>query len=363
MIAEFITPSDPRWDQTLARGQHDFYHLPGYVELEARREDAIPAAFYVEHRQSIFFIPVIIRRIPAQFAAPSDWKDICSPYGYPTPLLVGPESPGLLNDFLEAFHSLCRENNIVTGFLRLHPLLPLDLEVLARHGDVVEHGETVYIDLSDSADDMWRQTCRNHRQDIRKLIRSGFQAEINQWSYFREFMSLYWSTMKRCCADDFYFFSEDYFWGLHTALETCMNLCTICSSESKLAAAGLFTVVNGIMQAHLVGTADSFFEHAPSKLMFHHMRCWGKDQGIQVLHLGGGASSAGGSLLKFKTGFSNRSANYHTCRMVFDEEKYHSLNRMWVQNTGQSDCVKNSHFPLYRQRVLSHELEPRKEPA
>jgi hypothetical protein len=48
---------------------------------------------------------------------------------------------------IELMIDVLKQQNIVTFFSRLHPLLPLPLDLLRRFGTVVEHGPTVYCDL------------------------------------------------------------------------------------------------------------------------------------------------------------------------------------------------------------------------
>ena len=40
---EFLEPDSPDWQDVLARVDHDFYHLPGYLLLSARQEQGKPS--------------------------------------------------------------------------------------------------------------------------------------------------------------------------------------------------------------------------------------------------------------------------------------------------------------------------------
>lgn len=351
MLAEFIQPGDARWHQMLNRVKHDFYHLPKYIELTAKHEGGIPEAFYAETDNAAFLAPLLIRDVPSGLDAPCGWKDACSPYGYPAPLFETSDSTSSLKHFLQAFCEAGKERNLITVFFRLHPLLQLPEDILADYGTVVRHGQTVSVDLTLPRDELWAQMHRNHRQNIRRLLRAGYQVQMDQWEHLSAFADVYRQTMKRCGAKQFYYFEDEHFIDLQTALAECMHLCTVHSPKGILAAAGLFTEVDGIIQAHLAGTGSAFLPYAPSKLMFHHVTHWAKERGNEILHLGSGVAFAADSLYEFKAGFSSQRHPFCSFRMILDEEKYALLNTRWRTQCTMPDDTQHNFFPEYRQSV------------
>jgi hypothetical protein len=347
LIAEFIDTKDPRWRQFLVNTQHDFYHLPDYIEFAARYEGGTPVAFLAKEQDAALLAPLLIRELPASLGAPNDWCDAATPYGYPTPLLVPEGNATALERFLAAFHQVGRERGIITAFFRLHPLLPLPEKALLDNGTLVEHGQTISIDLSLPLQEMWTQTSRNHRQNIRKLLRTGFQVELDRWEYLEDFIAIYRQTMERCEAEDFFYFSDSYFTDLRTVLGEDLHIWAVISPQKEVAAGGLFSAVGGIVQAHLAGTADKYLHYAPAKLMFDSARRWAKETGNTVMHLGGGVGCDDDSLFRFKAGFSKWTTDFYTFRMVLDQEKYTTLNGSW-----QKRCAGHEEdpdfFPKYR---------------
>jgi hypothetical protein len=347
MLAEFISPQDPRWSLLLARASHDVYHRPEYVDFAARQEGGTPTAFYAEADGAAFLAPLLIRDIPSDLSPSDIWKDAVGPYGYPSPILVPDNDARALTDFLEAFRQVGKEWHIVTAFFRMHPLLPLPAPVLAEHGELIEHGQTVSIDLSVSLDESWSQIRENHRRNIKKLKRAGYQAHMDRWELYGEFIAIYSETMERRDASDFYFFGESYFEELRASLGDHVHLCTVCTPTGTLAAAGLFTEIGGIVQYHLGGTRGEFLSAAPSKLMFDHVRRWAKQAGNRVLHLGGGVGGYKDSLFEFKAGFSKVKHPFCTYRMILDDDQYASLTRRWEECYGPSGN-DSDFFPSYR---------------
>ena len=345
MIADFIAPSDSRWKDGLARVRHDFYHDPGYVTLCAKEEGAVPIAFYAEQNEAIFLAPLLLRGLPPSLGLSSDWCDCVSPYGYSTPLMAGSDEQ--LSAFLEAYAQTARARGIVTAFFRLHPLLPLNLDILGKFGHLVKHGQTVYVDLSKSKEELWRQTREDHRSDIRKLDRQGYHAVFDDWRLFDPFVDLYHATMRRLGARGEYLFSRDYFSDFRMVLGDNFHLCCVLSEDGELACGGTYVDWDGIVQGHLAGTATHHIPAAPSKLMQHFVRNWGKDTGKEVFHLGGGVGAARDTLFQFKSGFAKERADFFTYRMVLDEDQYASLTQhVLVQ---QKDCTPAADFfPLYR---------------
>ncbi|MBE0598712.1 MAG: GNAT family N-acetyltransferase, partial [Desulfuromonadales bacterium] len=257
MNAEFIRVDDPRWKRLLGQVSHDFYHTPEYLELCGRYEDGEPGAFWAESEDSAFLVPLLRRKIPASLGAPDGWWDLYTPYGYPSPLLTrlrGQES----GRFMEAFTTLCQKSECVSGFLRLHPLLPLPPAMLSLSGTVLRHGETVFIDLEEAEEAVWKGVRENHRRDIRKLANRGFIVELDAWERLPEFIALYHATMRRLDASPFYFFPTDYFRDLRKALRNDLHLCTVLTKSGEVASAGLFVGTDRIVEYHLGGTAEDY---------------------------------------------------------------------------------------------------------
>ncbi len=347
MVAEFVSPTDPRWKGFLREAQHDFYHLPEYVTLAAEVEGGKPVCFYAESEDGKFLAPLVVKPIPASLGPSDQWVDACSPYGYTTPILVPPENAGALREFLGEFLQIARRTNLVSAFFRLHPLLPLPREPLSSHGMVVRHGQTIYVDLQTPWEALWGDFRKSCRSEIRRLQELGFVVEMDNWDYFVQFIALYHQTMIRQGADASYLFSGSYFSRLRAALGESLHLCSVLSPERELAAAGLFVSTGQICEYHLSASAPLHLKLAPSKSMLAFAIRWAQGFGHRVLHLGGGVRGRQDSLFAFKAGFSKLRSDFHTYRVIINPEKYNHLVRAWkrqvVDTTGGTDF-----FPEYR---------------
>ena len=185
MRAEFLEADAPTWMHALGRVRHDVYHLPEYVRFAARwQERGRPLAFVAEDRHRQFFLPVIVRPIPPTITGNErPLFDASGPRGYPGPLVsssAGLEDHGFLDAAVQAFAEVASAESIVSAFIRLHPLLSPTRDLLGHTGSIVEHGDSVSIDLTLSEAELWRNTRRDHRSGINRAIRRGYAARIDE---------------------------------------------------------------------------------------------------------------------------------------------------------------------------------------
>jgi hypothetical protein len=356
MFAALISPDDCRWSRVLARVPHDVYHVPEYTALAAKHEGGMPIAFYAESAGREMLCPLLLREVPQHLGATADWRDITSPYGYPGPLITAPPDAHWVDDSFAAFKELARRTGLISAFVRLHPLVGLSAEAVAAHGIVVYHGPVVYIDLTKPPKQLEAETRENHRRDIARLHKLGFVARVDDWSLYNSFRALYRSTMQRVAAAKFYLFSDTYFQEVRHALEHRLHFCVVVAPNGDLAAAGLFTETDGIVEYHLGGSAEPYLRHAASKLMFYTIRQWAHASGYRTLNLGGGVGGQPGPLLNFKAGFSRSRAPYYTLRVVFDAARYAHLTRLWRERAECPAPPIAGFFPDYRQALHPAEI-------
>jgi hypothetical protein len=338
MTVDLLRPPDVRWSAFLRETDHDFYYLPAYVELCASNDGGEAAALFVEQAGQRLLLPILLRPIEGAI------RDAATPYGYSGPLTVGQTDTRFVLDALVAIQQFFKERGVVSLFVRSHPLLSPPLE--GAPGTLVNHGLTVSIDLTLSSEELWRRTSSSHRNEIRKALRLGHAASVdNGFTHLDAFMRLYRATMVRVEADACYAFTDEYFAALRTALGSRLHLCIV-DIGGDVAGGGLFVETGGLIQYHLSGTDPRFIAERPTKLMLHFIRMWAKERGLLRLHLGGGVGGVEDSLFRFKAGFSTDRHPFQTLRMICDEAGYSEL----VDRTARGPEVSAalSYFPAYR---------------
>jgi CelD/BcsL family acetyltransferase involved in cellulose biosynthesis len=350
---EVLRPSDARWESILASLPHDFYHLPTYCDLSARRVEGEALAVHVQAGSSHLFLPLILQPISRKRGAdPEAWSDASSPYGYPGPI-VAVQHPSALEAFcrsaLTAMLKTLRELRVVTAFVRFHPLIETPLAPFEAAGMLVRHGRTVSIELRASPDQLWEQMRRNHRMDIRRLRESGravFEHDTS-WRNFDAYLSAYQETAVRVGAHKSYYFEKSYYEHLRSILGEAIHLCVI-HIDGELAAAGIFIEHRNVVHYHLSASRNAYLEQRPNKLLCHEACLWARERGNRVLHLGGGVGGREDSLYHFKAGFSQERHPFYTWRACINREIYEDIVAAWRADKTRGP-IDPQYFPLYRQ--------------
>jgi hypothetical protein len=336
-----LAPSDPEWGELLRLVPHDVYHLPAYNSFESRGNGRRTTAFAYYEDRRVFLLPLILREVEG-----TEYLDASSAYGYP-----GPVSNCIDNGFWErataALIEMLHRERVVACFVRLHPLLPVDLAALARLGSTPLHGMTVSMDLRLPEDQAWRLIRENHRREISRSRRRGRRLVVDRWDRLDDFIEMYHETMRRVGASDGYFFSESYFHSLSRAVDEHVHLMLI-EADGQFIGGGIFFEYAGIVQYHLGATSTDWLREQPSKLMFDEIRRWASARGNHTLHLGGGVGGQStperNGLFLFKAGFSDRRHPFHTWRVVVDESAYEQLTQRSLREANPAIGF----FPAYR---------------
>ena len=351
-MTQWILPNDRLWLETLAETDHDFYHLPCYVDLTAELDNGEPMAFYTELPTGRLLIPLLIRDIPSDVCPNTSFLDATSPYGFPGPLFSKSISVRDAIKGIKRFIEFGRDNGLVTTFLRLHPFLSAKIWTVFSHDyrriKIVSNGATVSIDLTLSVSELNNRLRRNHRQNINRLYNKGFTVLIDDWSTYPEFIDIYHETMRRCGAAKYYFFEKNYFLRLKQCLGDKLHICSILSPEGELAGGGLIVKTDDVAQAHLSATADKYRALAPSKLMFYAARNWAKSQGARIFHLGGGVGGGVDSLYQFKRGLGTQEHLFKTIGIIHDLSAYNSVYQNWLHTKKPAVYADTMFFPFYR---------------
>jgi Acetyltransferase (GNAT) domain len=355
MKIEILESHSPRWLEVLQQLRHDVYHLPEYVELEAKRNHTKAEAIIVTENENCLFIPYLLRDccdILGQTERTQDFFDVLSPYGYPGFLLHEAEdnSTNFANLALEQIKQALQAKGVCAAFFRLHPILSDRFSAFFDQNTLIDNGETVSVDLTLSESELWAHTRKGHQSTINKCKRLNLSARVVPFTdYLDEFMDIYNETMDRVTAKKSYYFNLEYFLDL-SKLNDKLHL-GIVELDGNIICSSLFFECYGIVQAHLGGTRTEFLKYSPFNLLLHYIRLWAKARGNEFLHLGGGlGGSKEDSLYIFKSGFSRQRHTFRTARFVIDQEKYNYLVNRQAQilSISPAQLLESQFFPSYR---------------
>lgn len=351
MRTDVVASSDPAWTDALAQLRHDLYHLPGYQVFASRHQIAgDPLAIVVSDGASRLFVPLIIR--PIEAGRPGEVDAVSSRF-YPGPLLDDRSGDGSFGRAaVAAFATALRELGVVSAYLRIHPLLAPDVDLLASAGEVVDHMDAVSVDLTVSSEDQWQTIDGNVRREIVRSGRQGYLARVDaDWRRLPDLVELYGRSMERLGALDHWRFDRGYFEDLRSALGDHLLLFVV-ERDGACAGAALIAEVDGIVNYHLAATADAHLRASPSKMLIDLARRWGTERGDRVLFLGA-SPARGDSLFRFKTRFSPLTHPVLSWRIVLDRRRYDQLTA--ERAVGRPDPGLSGDapfFPAYRRGVV-----------
>jgi hypothetical protein len=305
------------WDELLARlGCADAYLLRAYVEASCILDPGEPVLL----EDDGVALACIVRAIPG-----SDAYDVTTPYGYGGP--VG-------GDFHEAYERWCAGRNVVSTFIRYHPLYENYRGAL--HATYV--GPTIGWPLEG---DLLAGMHGKHRNVVRKAQKAGVAVDATAApNDLSTFVAMYEQTMERQDATGYYFFPTEY-WERLTALGG--NLVRFDAlAAGEVVASALCLRGDRWLHYHLGATADAARELGASNLLLYTAALWGQTQGLEGFHLGGGAGATEDSLYAFKQRFSPEGRReFWVGTLVHDQEAYRRL-------SGRAEIDYEGFFPAYR---------------
>src|SRR5699024_7529943 len=163
---------------------------------------------------------------------------------------------------------------------------------------------TAGTNLGDFKDPFMDEFSKSCRKNIRKSLRSGVTYKVTEKpSEIKDFLRIYYSTMDRKSAQDYYYFDEAYF---NQCLEYFQDNILIVEAiyENQTIAMGFYFVYGEFIHTHLSGTLSEYLYLSPAYILRFALAEWGKDNGYKIIHHGGGTSNdPEDSLYKFKKQF------------------------------------------------------------
>ena len=287
----------------------------------------------------------LMRQIPIELND-GPWYDLITPYGYGGPLIEkisdGYTKEDLIKAFNLEFYKYCKENKIVSEFVRFHPLTDNGVDFCSVYNSELNRYTLGTSLLED--DPVLSEFSKGCRKTIRQVYSKGVEFRmIKAPKNIDTFVSIYYENMQRKEANEFYFFSKEYFDALLSAFRDKLLLAEAIYDE-KVIASGLYFLSDGVIHVHLSGTDSEYLSLSPAYVLKHGTVCWGKENGCKIVHYGGGLSSSKeDALFLFKKKFAQKTEfPFYVGKKIWNEEVYDRL------------CVKKSvkketeFFPAYR---------------
>lgn len=339
----FIVVNDySHWKRVVKNFKNiDIYYSHEYGNLFSREENGELYGVYIEGGESKLFYPFIKRNIPC---GKGNVYDIVTPYGYGGPYIEG-DDLSIVNFFLKEFNKYCLTNNIITETIRFHPLYG-NYKYLKGYMDVQYIRKTTAVDLAQPLEHIRDNYSSMNKRNIKKAKKEGlscFLAEPTN-SNINVFIDMYYETMKKNQASDYYFFKKDYFYEQMKATSISNTFLLFTKYRDEIVAGVMVIVGSQYSHYHLGASRTQYLQLKPNNLLFDFMVEFSKQQGSSFLHFGGGYEENDG-LFKFKSSFTNENHyDYFLGKKIHNHQVYKKMEKE-IRNT---NIVNENFFPIYR---------------
>lgn len=328
--------------------KQDIYFQADYGKLYEEAEQGKCIRWKYDGAEGRISHLFILREIPIE-CDNGPWFDIVTPYGYGGPVIeklsVGYNKKDLTAAFENSFLEYCIDNKIVSEFVRFHPIAEnaKDFEDI-YHAECIRH--TVGTRLSEFDDPIEAEFSKGCRKRIRQAIRKGIRWRVTaQPENIEPFKDIYYSTMERNDAEEYYYFTDRYFSDcLKLFRENILFVEAI--YEGKTIAAGLYFTFGKLIHIHLSGTLSEYLYLSPAYILRYAVTLWGMENGYELIHHGGGRSNrTDDSLYMFKKQFGkNTEFDFYIGKRIWNNEIYRALCRK-----RNKEMNGKGYFPEYRE--------------
>lgn len=189
----------------------DVFFSPDYLKSNELIFDGDAECFVFEVNNSTIAYPYIKRTIPG-----TDYFDIISAYGYGGS--VSNSNSESYNSFNNVFCEYCRNNGIVSEFIRFHPFFE-NHSILRDSLSWFSKSPVVFVDY------FGEDFCLNKyvKKEVIKKVKKAKKNEVTiiddeKWIYYDNFIDLYKNDMILKGASNFYFFDNNFFYSLRDLL-------------------------------------------------------------------------------------------------------------------------------------------------
>lgn len=344
-----LKPDSPEWGNlfdSLPLDQQDLFYSPSFARLcknTINQKDEVLCATMTSEA-SVVLYPFVKRNLAILTGCSTfaDLYDITSLYGRGG--IVG--SIAALRD-IAPFHTAmgvyCRENAIVCGFDRFHPIIANDV-CAAPEAKIMEVGGFVVVDMRPEMGEIEKTFKHSLRKHLRKAERNGIScfAESN-CDHLKDFLDIYYHTMDRNSALGFYYFSEEYFVTLNREMPGQFHFFYAVAGENIISCE-LVLHHGKYCHSFLGGTKQEAMPLCANQILKREIISFLKDRGCEYFLLGGGASPYDG-IFDFKKAYAPEGVlPSRVGGTIWDHQAYERL-RVDLSSAGLP--IQNNRFQFY----------------
>jgi len=319
---------------------HDIYYDDSFLSLECRKGQELLSFEYREGEER-FLVKGIKRKIERIGTATIDdgYFDLETPYGYGG-YLSNTSSKRFIESAMNAYETHCREERIIAEFIRFHPFNPFP-SAFPETLDFLHHDrDVVVVNLQQDLLSSYRSKVRN---TIKKSMKS---LTLKESTELDNFVEIYYQTMRRRDAQEFYFFDSEYFKQLMAFPGS--RLFTVYLGEEPVSSA-FFLFSDETVYYHLSANTEAGYRTQANYFLLHKVFEHARDEGYRYCILGGGTGGESDDpLFRFKKKFSETLYPFYIGGKVHNPEVYQGYIKLWREQS-RTDIP---FFLKYRQEPL-----------
>lgn len=324
----------------------DIYYNTYYGKLYESTEHGTLETFQIDSENGKIEHIFIKRAIEMDME--KQYYDIVTPYGYGGPIITEcVDREKLLAEFERRFTEYCTSNDIVSEFIRFHPIFENALDFQKIY-DVVYSRHTVGTNLKDYDDPVQAEFSKSIRREIRNAEKNGVTVKtILAPKDLSAFKKLYEETMDRNGAEAYYYFPDSYYEYIIQYLgESVLEIQLY--FEGEIIASEIYFIDGDLMHAHLLGSSQKMLDLNAGALLEATAARWGREHGYSYIHHGGGRTSAeDDSLYTYKKKYGkNTEFDFYVGKKKWNEEKYDEL--VSKREAELNRKIESDFFPKYR---------------
>lgn len=324
----------------------DIYFEENYGKLYEHIENGRAVDWRYDGEEGTVRHLFIVRKIPIELDD-GPWFDLVTPYGYGGPVIErlaeNASREALVAAFEREFGAYCKRNKIVSEFIRFHPIIENAKDFAGIYSAECIR-RTVGTNLKDFDDPVTEEFSKGCRKSIRQALNKGVIWRVTtEPEKIDGFKKIYYATMDRNHANDYYYFDDKYF---DDCIKYFKNNLVMVEAiwNDKTIAGGIYFIYGKFIHVHLSGTLSEYLNLNPAYVLKYATVLWGKENGFEMIHYGGGKTNDyNDSLFQFKKKFGQ-----HT------EFPFYVGRRIWNKDIYKALCLKrgadesSTFFPAYR---------------
>lgn len=321
----------------------DIYFTEEYGKVYEANGEGKLERFKLESKNGKVIYYFLKRELPVDLG--KKYYDIVTPYGYGGPLFVDYSDEYELNllkkEYEEKFTKYCLENNIVSEFIKFHPILE-NQKFVKEFMEVIYSSEYICLDVT-SENEILENMTSDRRNKIRKAIKNNIEIKIleNNPENIEKFYEMYVETMDKNRAAEYYYFSKEFFLNNLKFLKENLKIFAAYEAENMISISLVIFKKECVHYYFSANDPEALYLSGNSLLIYEAIK-WAADNKKKYFHLGGGLPT----LYRFKKSFTKKEPyKLYIGRKIYNHEIY----RRAVEETEKIKTIENKEFfPKYR---------------